>query len=81
MTEGSKSGPSEVKRYVIRHLIDEDNVLDWPRDLRRGPDVVLASDYDSLRTQLSAVEAERDALREALKQRYINPTHNQESVT
>ena len=56
MTEESKSGPSEVKRYVLSS--------GFPREHADGK-YVLSSDYDSLRTQLSAVEAERDRIRRA----------------
>jgi len=69
MTEGSKSGPSEVKRYTLRYVPNhEPEQRMYDRDGMRAPsksEFVLASDYDSLRTQLSAVEAERDRIRRA----------------
>lgn len=37
---------SRLPRYGIKHLIDGDTVMDWPRDLRRGPDVTIAADAD-----------------------------------
>lgn len=48
---------SEAKRYNLRPMIDGDNVMDWPRDLRRGPYVVIATDYDDLLARCEAVEA------------------------
>lgn len=46
-----------VKRYNLRPMIDGDNVMDWPRDLRHGPNVVLAPDYDALAARLAEAEA------------------------
>ena len=46
-----------VKRYNLRPMIDGDNVMDWPRDLRHGPSVVLASDYDALAARLAEAVA------------------------
>lgn len=59
---GSGELAKPVQRYRIRHLIDGDNVLDWPRDLRKGPDVVLASDYDRLQAALTAAQQRIAAL-------------------
>lgn len=59
---GSGEVVKPVQRYHIRHLIDGDNVLDWPRDLRKGPDVVLASDYDRLQSELTAAQQRIAAL-------------------
>lgn len=59
-----------LPRYGIKHLIDGDNVLDWPRDLRKGPDVVIAADADAqiaeLRTALTASESLLALTNEAL---------------
>ena len=48
---------SKAKRYNLRPMIDGDNVMDWPRDLRRGPYVVIATDYDDLLARCEAAEA------------------------
>jgi hypothetical protein len=68
-----------ASRYFIRHLIDGDNVLCWPRELRKGPPVVIASEHDAeiaaLSTAIDAAIQERDeayarvdVLREALRE-------------
>jgi len=65
MQQPAQPGSGEtVQRYSIRHLIDSDNVLEWPRALRKGPDVVLASDYDRLQSALTAAQEQLRNTRE-----------------
>ena len=72
MTEGSKSGPSEVKRYTLRYVPNhEPEQRMYDRDGMWAPsksEFVLASDYDSLRTQLSAIEAKNAELSRLLNE-------------
>lgn len=64
MAEASLKTTRSLPRYGIKHLIDGDNVLDWPRDLRKGPDVVIAADADAriadLESELRLAVSARD---------------------
>jgi hypothetical protein len=65
----SMTTPVDIRlpRYTIKHLIDIDNVMDWPRDLRHGPDVAIAADADAQIYALrSALTARDEDLAEAL---------------